>query len=258
MKAATDLVAVVSQYTQGKQVGRRFVALCPFHAEKSASFSVNREDGLYFCFGCQKSGDAISFVREIEHLDFVGAVEWLAVRNGITLRYTDTGEGETRKKRQRLHDADGAGRRLVPRPAADVARRRRGAVVPAQPRLRRRDGAPLPARVGAERVGRARARPAAARGRPGGDRARVPEPQRPRHRRLPRARAVPDLRRRRQGGRPRRPGAARRRRAEVQELAGDAALREEPGALRPQLAQGRHREGGHRPARRSCARATPT
>jgi DNA primase len=105
VKAATDLVALVSQYTQGKQVGRRFVALCPFHAEKTGSFNVNREAGLYMCFGCQKSGDAISFVREIEHLDFVGAVEWLANRAGITLRYTDTGEGETRKKRQRLHEA---------------------------------------------------------------------------------------------------------------------------------------------------------
>ena len=105
VKAATDLVALVSQYTQGKRVGRRFAFLCPFHAEKSGSFYVNPEQGLYHCFGCQVSGDAISFVREIEHLDFVGAVEWLAGRNGITLRYTDTGEGETRKKRQRLHDA---------------------------------------------------------------------------------------------------------------------------------------------------------
>ena len=105
VKAATDLVALVSQYTQGKRVGRRFAFLCPFHAEKSGSFYVNPEQGLYHCFGCQVSGDAISFVREIEHLDFVGAVEWLAGRAGITLRYTDSGEGETRKKRQRLHDA---------------------------------------------------------------------------------------------------------------------------------------------------------
>ena len=105
VKAATDLVALVSQYTQGKRVGRRHAFLCPFHAEKSGSFYVNPEQGLYHCFGCQVSGDAISFVREIEHLDFVGAVEWLASRNGITLRYTDTGEGETRKKRNRLHEA---------------------------------------------------------------------------------------------------------------------------------------------------------
>ena len=52
VKAATDLVSIVGQYTQGKQVGRRWVGLCPFHAEKSPSFSVNREDGLFHCFGC--------------------------------------------------------------------------------------------------------------------------------------------------------------------------------------------------------------
>jgi DNA primase len=57
------------------------------------------------CFGCQESGDTITFVQKIEHLDFVGAVEWLAGRADITLRYTDSGESETRKKRQRLHDA---------------------------------------------------------------------------------------------------------------------------------------------------------
>jgi DNA primase len=105
VKAATDLVAVVGQYTQGKQVGRRWVGLCPFHAEKSPSFSVNKEEGLWYCFGCQKSGDAITFVREIEHLDFVGAVEWLAGRAGVTVRYTSDDEGHSRQKRKRLHDA---------------------------------------------------------------------------------------------------------------------------------------------------------
>lgn len=105
VKAATDLVAIVGQYTQGKQVGRRWVGLCPFHAEKTPSFSVNREDGLYLCFGCQKSGDSITFVREIEHLDFVGAIEWLATRAGITLRYTTDDESHSRQKRKRLHDA---------------------------------------------------------------------------------------------------------------------------------------------------------
>ena len=105
VKSATDLVAVVGQYTQGKQVGRRWVGLCPFHGEKTPSFSVNREDGLWMCFGCQKSGDAITFVREIEHLDFVGAVEWLAARTNVTLRYTTDDEGASRQKRKRLHEA---------------------------------------------------------------------------------------------------------------------------------------------------------
>jgi DNA primase len=105
VKAATDLVAIVGQYTQGKQVGRRWSGLCPFHAEKSPSFSVNKEEGLWHCFGCQKSGDAITFVREIEHLDFVGAIEFLASRCGVTLRYDDKDQGESRRKRNRLQDA---------------------------------------------------------------------------------------------------------------------------------------------------------
>lgn len=104
VRESTDMVAVVSQHLQLKRVGNRWVGLCPFHAEKSPSFSVNAEQGLYYCFGCQAKGDAITFVREIEHLDFPGAVEWLAAKAGITLRYTDTGENEGRKRRKRLVD----------------------------------------------------------------------------------------------------------------------------------------------------------
>ncbi|MGY6500279.1 MAG: DNA primase [Acidimicrobiales bacterium] len=102
VREATDMVAIVSQFTQLKRVGRRFSGLCPFHSEKSPSFSVNAEDGLYYCFGCQAKGDAITFVREIEHLDFVGAVEWLAGRAGITLQYTDQNESESRRRRNHL------------------------------------------------------------------------------------------------------------------------------------------------------------
>ena len=105
VREATDIVGVVSQHLQLKRVGNRWVGLCPFHAEKSPSFSVNAEQGLYYCFGCQAKGDAITFVREIEHLDFPGAVEWLAAKAAITVRYTDTGENEGRKRRKRLVEA---------------------------------------------------------------------------------------------------------------------------------------------------------
>jgi DNA primase len=101
VREAADLVAIVGQYTQLKRVGRSHSGLCPFHSEKSPSFSVNGEKGVFYCFGCQAKGDAISFVREIEHLDFVGAVEWLAGRTGITLRYTDENESEHRRYRAR-------------------------------------------------------------------------------------------------------------------------------------------------------------
>ena len=105
VREATDLVAVISKYTQLRRSGQRWVGLCPFHAEKTPSFSVNQELGLYRCWGCQVRGDAITFVREVEHLDFVGAVELLAGWAGITLRYSDKGEGESRKRRVRLVQA---------------------------------------------------------------------------------------------------------------------------------------------------------
>jgi len=90
VRSATDILALIGEYTPLKRVGRRYVGLCPFHAEKTASFSVNAEEGLYYCFGCQVSGDAITFLRNIEGCDFVEAVERLAARAGIAIRH-DTG-----------------------------------------------------------------------------------------------------------------------------------------------------------------------
>lgn len=102
VRESTDIVAVISEHVGLKRTGRRWVGLCPFHSEKSGSFSVNAEEKLYYCFGCGAKGDPITFVREIEHLDFVGAVEKLAGKAGITLRYSDDGQSESRKRRTRL------------------------------------------------------------------------------------------------------------------------------------------------------------
>ena len=85
-------------------VGRRWTGLCPFHTEKSPSFSVNAEEGFYYCFGCQASGDAITFVRATEHLDFVDAVRLLADRAGVAL-HEDAEIGKDRKRRTELLDA---------------------------------------------------------------------------------------------------------------------------------------------------------
>jgi DNA primase len=103
----TDIVALISEVVALRRSGTRWTGLCPFHGEKTASFSVNAELGVYLCFGCQAKGDAITFVREIHHLDFAGAVEHLAARAGIQLTYTTAGEGEGRKKRARLVEAMG-------------------------------------------------------------------------------------------------------------------------------------------------------
>ncbi len=105
VRDATDIVAIISEHLQLKRVGRRWVGLCPFHNEKSPSFSVNQQEGFYHCFGCQKSGDAITFVREIEGLDFAAAVERLAAKAGITLTYTSANEGARKQKRARLVEA---------------------------------------------------------------------------------------------------------------------------------------------------------
>jgi len=72
LRDATDIVAVITRYTQLRRSGQRWVGLCPFHGEKTPSFNVNQELGLYRCWGCQVRGDVITFVREMEHLDFVG------------------------------------------------------------------------------------------------------------------------------------------------------------------------------------------
>src|SRR6185295_11516994 len=102
VRDATDLVALASEHLALKRVGRNFVGLCPFHAEKTPSFNINPEMGRYRCWGCDASGDAISFVREVEHLDFVDAVERLAARAGITLRYDDKAITRDRSARDRI------------------------------------------------------------------------------------------------------------------------------------------------------------
>jgi DNA primase len=88
--AVADMVEVVSGRMQLRRAsGSRYTGRCPFHEERTPSFSVNPVDKLYYCFGCGKGGDLISFVRETENLDFVGAIEWLAERFRVTLEYEE-------------------------------------------------------------------------------------------------------------------------------------------------------------------------
>ena len=103
--AATDMVEVVNGRTSLRRAGARWTGRCPFHEERTPSFSVNPVDKLYHCFGCGKGGDAITFVRETESLDFVEAVEWLAERFRVTLEYEETSPQleAARQRRDRLH-----------------------------------------------------------------------------------------------------------------------------------------------------------
>ncbi len=87
IRAASDIVDVINAYVPLKRAGASFVALCPFHKEKTPSFHVNPQRQIFHCFGCHKGGDVFTFVREIEHLSFLEAVRRLAERARIPLDF---------------------------------------------------------------------------------------------------------------------------------------------------------------------------
>ena len=91
VKQAANIVDVVSLRTSLRRDRvAAIVGRCPFHEERTPSFSVNPDLDVYYCFGCGKGGDVVRFVRETESLDFVGAIEWLADRFRVTLEYEET------------------------------------------------------------------------------------------------------------------------------------------------------------------------
>lgn len=92
IRAASDIVEVIGQYLPLKRAGANFVALCPFHKEKTPSFNVNPHRQIFHCFGCHKGGDVFTFVREYENLSFMEAVRRLAERAHIALEFDDRPE----------------------------------------------------------------------------------------------------------------------------------------------------------------------
>ncbi len=105
VRSAADIVQIIGEHTEIKRSGRNWMARCPMHGERTPSLSVSPEKGVYYCFGCRRSGDVFSFVQEIDNLDFVGAVEWLANRYGIRLNYTSRTEGALRTRKRELLDS---------------------------------------------------------------------------------------------------------------------------------------------------------
>lgn len=104
VRQATDLVELFAAVTKVKRSGRSYMAICPFHQEKSPSMSIDPAKGVYHCFGCQKSGDVYTFVQETQGLDFNEAVEELARRAGIHIE-SDPGADRQRGRRAALHEA---------------------------------------------------------------------------------------------------------------------------------------------------------
>ena len=103
VKERTSIEEVVREHVTLTRRGSALVGLCPFHDEKTGSFNVNPHNGFYHCYGCGVGGDVIKFVSDIEHLTFTEAVERLAGKVGVELRYEDGGG--------RREEAGGAGRR---------------------------------------------------------------------------------------------------------------------------------------------------
>src|SRR6187431_3082635 len=105
LRSTVSVADVIQQYVALKRVGRNWVGLCPFHGERTPSFNVREETGRYRCFGCGAAGDVFTFVQEIEHVDFVTAVEQVAAKVGVQLRYTSGGESRERLRRKQLVEA---------------------------------------------------------------------------------------------------------------------------------------------------------
>jgi DNA primase len=109
VKERTDIVQLVGQYLTLKKSGHdSLTGLCPFHQEKTGSFSVSPAKQVFYCFGCGKGGDAITFLRELEHLSYVESIERLASTAGVTLRYEGDSATERRaaERRKALYRAN--------------------------------------------------------------------------------------------------------------------------------------------------------
>lgn len=103
----SDIIRVVGDYVRLEKRGTRWIGLCPFHNEKTPSFGVNEDRGFFYCFGCRKGGDVITFVKEYEKCGYVEALERLAEKAGITIEYEgeeDAAAAEASKKRDALYE----------------------------------------------------------------------------------------------------------------------------------------------------------
>jgi DNA primase len=93
LKARSDLAELASTYVNLKRSGKNLVGLCPFHSEKSPSFTVYPDNGSFYCFGCGVGGDVITFVRRIENLDYMESIRFLAQRAGLTVPENQADDG---------------------------------------------------------------------------------------------------------------------------------------------------------------------
>src|SRR5205823_12106088 len=104
VKAAMEILPLVEDVVRLRKSGSTYKGLCPFHQERTPSFTVSPARGTFKCFGCGEGGDAISFVEKIENVDFVGAIEQLAKRFGVQIEYEEISPeaDAARRRKERL------------------------------------------------------------------------------------------------------------------------------------------------------------
>ena len=166
----TDLVELIGRHVALKKAGRSYKGLCPFHHEKTPSFQVNPDRGIFHCFGCGESGNAFAFLMRVEGLSFPEAARTLAASAGIEI--PESGRGEEAGILERVLEANAAAQALYRRALASDAGRDARAYLEKRGLAGRRDR-DVRRRLRAERVGRA------------GERAPPPRTSRPRSVRAP-------------------------------------------------------------------------
>lgn len=104
IRSASSIVDVISEFVQLRKRGKNYIGLCPFHSEKTPSFTVSEEKQIYHCFGCHAGGNVFKFLMEFEKISFVESVQELAEKSGITLEFNDEGGEERQTEQEMLYD----------------------------------------------------------------------------------------------------------------------------------------------------------
>ncbi len=127
IRSAANVVDVISEFVQLRKRGKNFLGLCPFHTEKTPSFTVNEEKQIFHCFGCHAGGNVFKFLMDYEKISFVESVEEVAKRYGITIEYDGTAVSEKQTEQEALYDINTVAARyfsdsLLNHPDGEIAR----------------------------------------------------------------------------------------------------------------------------------------
>jgi DNA primase len=104
IRSTASVVDVISEYVQLRKRGKNYIGLCPFHSEKTPSFSVSDEKQIFHCFGCHTGGNVFKFLMDYKKISFVEAVQEIAEQLGIDLEYEQTGDGEQQSEQEKFYD----------------------------------------------------------------------------------------------------------------------------------------------------------